>query len=291
MGILDIERKRLEKEYLELQDNYYVLRAKTQESLYELSKTEADIIEKFISFADSYKKIDCSPEFYEMDGFDSQKVSLDLGELKKTATRYGNIATGIKKKNKNAYATISLVGMTSIIDKAYSGDSESGLKAEKLDDIISYLEGISNKVLNKEIDSKLSKMDEEGLIKFEKNMHSAIRVIKDLTHDLSTIKSIAEKYNEKLKYLEAIYDKDMGYVREYIDLTGAKNWKELDKNQGALMSIHSNVIVAQVLHDMCCKGIFDTKTGSIDYKSFEKMIERANEVIEVIDVYLKVNVF
>lgn len=291
MGILDIEKERLEKEYLELQKNYNVLRDKTHESLYELSKTESDIIEKFISFADSYKKIDCSPEFYEMDGLDSKKENLDLGELKKKAIGFVKLANEIKNKDKEIYAAISLVGMTKILDKACIVDDETSLNNEKLNKLISYLVDISNKVLNKELVTKIDNLDKEGMIKFERNMHSSIRVIKDLTHELSKIKSIADKYNEKLKYLNEIYDHDMEHVREYVDFTGTKNWKELDKNQGALMSIHSNVIVAQLLHDMCCKGIYDEKTEKLDYKNFEKMIERANEVIDVIDVYLKVNVF
>lgn len=294
MSILNMEKDRLKKHYLELEDNYNVLKGEVEKSLNKLTKTEVHILSKFGVFVDLYKKINCSPDFYEMDGFDATKVTLDLEGLKLQSNMVVSISKHIGEKNDKEFAGISLLGTKKLLDKSNEIGmiNESSINRSNIEELKSYLDEILGSILDrKNTEFSIEKIDDDSIIEFEKEIHSAIGELKNLNHSLSTMKSICDKYDEKLNYLEKIYDHDSEIVREYVDFSGANDWKELDKNQNALMSIHSNVTVAQLLHDMCSKGIIDANSREIDYKGIEEMIEKADNVIDVIDVYLKTNVF
>ena len=290
MGLLDKEKERLKNHYNKLSTENKSIKKETENSLKTLTKIEIEVAKTLISFAEIYIKIGCSPDFYEMDGFGDKKVNLNIDDLKSQSRRITFISENISENDSRAYAAVSLIGTKKLLEVSDSlGINDSKVEAEQIDDLKAKLNGFSADILDKDLIDNNLKIDSEkaeGIFDCEKTLHKAIGDFKDINSDLNSIKSNTDIYSEKLKYLMKIYEEYKEIVREYIDFTRVKNWKDLDKNQDALMAIHTNIAVAQTLHDMISIGVYDS-----GIKEMKKMIERADEVINVIEVYLKVNIF
>lgn len=290
MGLLDKEKERLKNHYNKLSTENKSIKKETENSLKTLTKIEIEVAKTLISFAEIYIKIGCSPDFYEMDGFGDKKVNLNIDDLKSQSRRITFISENISENDSRAYAAVSLIGTKKLLEVSDSlGINDSKVEAEQIDDLKAKLNGFSSDILDKDLIDNNLKIDSEkaeGIFDCEKTLHKAIGDFKDINSDLNSIKSNTDIYSEKLKYLMKIYEEYKEIVREYIDFTRVKNWKDLDKNQDALMAIHTNIAVAQTLHDMISIGVYDS-----GIKEMKKMIERADEVINVIEVYLKVNIF
>lgn len=289
MGLLDIEKDRLKKHYEELVENYTHQKELANNAIVDLSKTEMDIISKFPMFVDTYTKINCTPEFFEVDNFGEEKVNLDIKDLKLDSKNILEVSKAVKTSNINEYAIISLIGTKKLLEKSCELGivNEKNINHDNMPKLVEYLSSLHSKVIDQ---IEVIDIDDSSIIEYEKKMHKAISGVKEAIESLKTIESLSLKYKEKLLYLGKIYEHDRERVREYIDFTGIKDWKELDKEQDALMAIHSNITVAQLLHDMCNASIIEGD-GALNYKSFQSMIEKADNVIDVIDVYLKTNVF
>ena len=287
MKLLDKEKERLKKHYEELCAENSSIKKEAETSFKTLTKTDIDVAKILISFADIYINIGCSPDFYDMDGFSDKKVNLDINDLQAKARRIMSIVQHIKDSDSRTYAAISLIGTKKLLEVSDEiGIGDSNIKYEQMNMLRDKLNTFSANILEKGDNLKVDLQEDNSLLDYEKELHKAIGDLKNINSDLTSIKNCIDKYDEKLKYLIKIYEEYKELVREYIDFTEVKNWKELDKNQNALRAIHTNIAVAQVLHDMISIGVYGD-----GIKAVKKMIEKADEVINVIEVYLRVSVF
>lgn len=290
MGLLDKEKERLKKHYNDLRTENESIKKEVETSLKTLTKTEVEVAKTLISFAETYIRIGCSPDFYEMDGFGDKRVNLKIEDLKSQSRRIISISQHISESDSRAYASISLIGTKKLLEVSDSvGIADSKVKYEQINALKTKLNSFSADILDRDLtdDSlKIGSEEESKILEYEKKLHKAISDFKDINSTLTSIKNNIDKYDGKMKYLIKIYDEYKELVREYIDFTRVDNWKELDKNQNALSAIHTNIATAQMLHDMISIGVYDD-----GIKAIKKMMERAKDVIDVIEVYLRVNVF